>query len=202
MVNDAADVKAEDLAAERPADSVLESITALHAVVDDLASQVAREHDRAKAREAVIDRLHEEAQRLRAGEARELLRPVLADLRRLREDLRGQARSVPEAMPSGNVADLLESYADSVLLILERYGVAVIHPEPGMPADPSCHRATGTVAVSERELGGTIASVLSDGYQDARTGLLIEPARVIVYRHDGEEPADGPGGGHAPAAGG
>jgi molecular chaperone GrpE (heat shock protein) len=194
VADDAADPKDEDLAAEKPADPVLDSITALHAAIDDLTSQVTREHDRAKAREAVIDRLHEETQRLRAGEARELLRPVLADLRRLRDDLLGQSRSVPGTMPGGNVAILLESYADSVMMILERYDIVAVRPEPRMPFDPHRHCATGTIAAPERQLDGMIATVLSDGYEDAHTGAMIVSARVIVYRHAGAEGPDGQGG--------
>jgi molecular chaperone GrpE len=193
-VDDAADSKDEDQVAGKPASPVLESVIALHAVVETLASQVAREHDRAKARETVIDRLHEETERLRAGEAREWIRPVLADLWRLRGDLLGQARSVPETMTSGNVAVLLESYADSVMMILERYGIVAVRPEPRMPFDPRRHCATGTVAVSERQLDGLIATVLTDGYEDAHTGATIVSARVTVYRAAGDEPPDGQGG--------
>jgi molecular chaperone GrpE len=159
--------------------------------MDGLSFQVAREHDRAKAREAVIDRLHEENQRLRAGEVREFLRPMLADLRQLRDDLLGQARSVPAGMAAGDVAVLLESYADSMAIILERYGVIAVSPQPRAPFDPRRHCATGTRAAPGQELDGTIAAVLSDGYEDAQAGTVIVPARVIVYQQAG---AGGPGG--------
>ena len=185
MTDDSADLRGEDLLAGAPVAPVLDAVRALHATVDGLSLQVAREHDRAKAREAVIDRLHEENQRLRAGEARAFLRPVLADLRQLRDDLLGQARSVPETMPAGNVAVLLESYADSVVIILERYGVIAVSPQPRAPFDPRRHCAAGTMAAPEQELDGMIATVLSDGYEDAQAGTVIVPARVIVYRHTG-----------------
>ena len=128
------------------------------------------------------------------GEGRELLRPVLTDLRRLRDDLLGQARSVPETMSSGNVTVLLESYADSVVMILERHGVIAVRPKDGTPFDPRRHSPTGTTTAPERELDGLIATVLSDGYEDADTGAMIAPARVIVYRHAGTEGPDGQGG--------
>ena len=193
MTDDSDDPGSEDLLAEAPATLVLDAIKALHATMDGLSSQMAREYDRAKARETVIDRLHEENQRLRVGEAREFLRPVLADLRQLRDDLLGQARSVPETMSAANVAVLLESYADSMVIILERYGVIAVSPQPQAPFDPRRHCATETMTAPGQELDGMIATVLSDGYEDAHTGTVIVPARVVVYRQAGAEGPDGQG---------
>jgi molecular chaperone GrpE len=189
-----ADPSGADQEAEEPAVPVLDAIKALNATVEGLSFQVAREHDRAKAREAVIDRLHEETQQLRAGEARELLRPVLADLRQLRDDLLGQARSLPESISSDKAAVLLESYADSVATILERYGVTPARPEPLVPFDPRRHRAAGVRETSDPEVAGTIAAVLSDGYETADTGALVAPASVVVYRHAGAAEPDVQGG--------
>ena len=60
----AADPKGEHPADEEPVGPVLEAVKAQHAAMDDPVAQQAREHDRAKAREGVIDRLHEDTQRL------------------------------------------------------------------------------------------------------------------------------------------
>lgn len=194
MTDVSADPSGEDREAEELAGPVLNAIKALNATVEGLSFQVAREHDRAKAREAVIDRLHEETQQLRAGEARELLRPVLADLRQLRDDLLGQARSLPESISSDNAAILLESYADSVVTILERYGVTSVRPEPLASFDPRRHRAAGVRETSDPEVAGTIAAVLSDGYETADTGALVAAASVVVYRHAGAVEPDVQGG--------
>ena len=96
-----------------------------------------------------------------------MLRPVLADLRQLRDDLLGQARSLPEPISSDKAAVLLESYADSVVTILERYGVTPVRPEPLASFDPRRHRAAGVRETSDPEVAGTIAAVLSDGYETA-----------------------------------
>jgi molecular chaperone GrpE (heat shock protein) len=157
---------------------------ALNVTMGGLSFQVAAEHDRAKAREAVIDRLHEENQVLRAGESRAFLRPVLTDLRQLRDDLLAQSRSVPTDVPAGQVTELLESYADSVAIILERYGVIAVSPRPREPFDPRLHRAAAT-ATAEPELDGLIATVQRDGYADALAGTVLVPATVTVYRHAG-----------------
>jgi len=166
-------------------DTVLAAISGLQAAVAQLAAQAAREHDRAQAREQVIDRLHEEVQRSRAGEVRELLRPAVTDLRRLRDDLCVQARSVPDSMDRAEVADLLESYAESVVFILERCGIIAVRPEPLSGFDQRSQRVSGVAETTDPGLDGVIASVVSDGYAEADTARQVAPARVIVYRYAG-----------------
>ena len=136
-----------------PVDGALGVLAEFLASLTALTSQVAREHDRAQARESVIDLLHREVERLRAGEVRSVLRPAVTDLRRLRDDLTGQARSVPEAMTRGEVAALLESYADSVALILERCGVLCVRPvAEETKFDAHQQQAVGVVGTDRADL--------------------------------------------------
>ena len=167
----------------RPADTVLTAISELRVSLAGLESQAARDHDRAQARETVIDRLHEEVARLRAGEARALLRPAVTDLRRLRDDLLIQARSVPETMTRDEVTALLESYADSVVLILERCGIVAVRPATDTKFDPRQQQVSGIAETGQPDLDGMVAGIVSDGYAEADGGLPVAPARVIVYRH-------------------
>jgi molecular chaperone GrpE len=169
---------------------VLAAVGELSDQVAGLSAGAAREHDRAQAREAVIDRLHAEVERLRAGEARSLLRPAVTDLWRLRDDLLAQARGVPETMNRAEVAALLDSYADTVVLILERCGVVAVRPAAQDPFDPRQQQACGVAETDLRDLDGTVASIVSDGYAEADTGRPVAPARVIVYRHVSDEPRD------------
>jgi hypothetical protein len=180
--------------AATPAGDALSAIGELRVSIAELVSQVARDHDRAQAREGVIDRLHAEVQGLRAGEARSLLRPVVTDLWRLRDDLARQARSVPDSMTRGEVAVLLESYADSVVLILERCGIVAVRPEPETKFDPRQQQAAGVVGTTRPDLDGTVAGVVTDGYAEAGTGRPVTPARVTIYRHADGGPPDGPAG--------
>jgi molecular chaperone GrpE len=175
---------------KQPDDMVLSAVSELRATIGQLAAELAREHDRAQARERVIDRLHTEVQACRAGEARELLRPAITDLRRLRDDLNAQAGSVPEMMARAELALLLESYAESVVLILERCGVITVRPEPLTPFDARQQQASGITETTDPGLDGAIASVVSDGYVEAGTGRQVTPARVVVYRQTDRAPAD------------
>jgi molecular chaperone GrpE len=95
----------------------------------DVLAQMADElhlfHQRSAHRETVIDRLHEENQLLRRGLRRSILEPVVADLVRLYDGLSRQARR-----PGGETA-VFASFADDVLLALERCGVDPFTAEPG-----------------------------------------------------------------------
>ncbi|MET9227619.1 nucleotide exchange factor GrpE [Lentzea sp. NPDC003310] len=161
----------------------------LVAITGDLAEQARAHHVRAAAREKVIEDLHEEVQRLRAGERALVLKPVVVDLQTLRNDLVHQARTVPGEMSARQVADLLESFALSVEQALERCGSTPVRPEPGTPFAARDHRAVKVVAAEHRDEDSTIAEVVADGYYDANLDRVTAPARVVVRRWT--EPAAG-----------
>lgn len=165
---------------DEPAEASFEEV--LLAELAGLRTQVGREHERAAAREQIIDRLHAENQSLRAGERTLLLRPLLTDLQRLRHELMRQAGRLPEEFGGAQAADLLRSYAYNLELTLERGGIAVVVPEPGAVFDPSWHRAAGTVPVDEPALNGTVAEVTLDGYLDVESGRVVAAAEVRVHR--------------------
>ncbi|GIG59207.1 hypothetical protein Lfu02_35790 [Longispora fulva] len=154
--------------------------------VDDLSVRLGRIEaalgDAAAARERTIDRLHEENQRLRIGERQLLLRPLVTDLHRLRDDLLRQAGDLPATLTPEQAAALLSSYAVSVEQTLQRCGVLVLTAEPGEAYDPYRHRAVGTVPAAGPEGDGLVAEVLGDGYRDAVADRVVAPAAVRVAR--------------------
>ena len=155
-----------------------------------LRAEFARTQDRARAREQVIDRLHEENQRLRAGERLLLLRPLLTDLQRLRHDLLRTAAGLPPTFDAVAAADMLRSYAANLELTLERGGINVVSPAVGATFDPSTQRATGTVPAGDPGQDGTVADVVLDGYHDVEAGRTVVPAAVRVHRWTADpEPA-------------
>jgi molecular chaperone GrpE len=145
--------------------------------------------ERAAGRERIIERLHEDNQQLRTGERRLVLMPVLTDLQRLRNDLLRQAATAPADRAAERMAALLDSYAHSVELTLERGGVVVIRPAAGDAFDSSRHRPSGVAEAPEPGADGRVAEVLADGYQDAVTGRALTPATVLVYRWTEFNPA-------------
>jgi molecular chaperone GrpE len=165
-------------AREAPPES---SVAELSAAVRDLAGSAERYHERAAQREAVIDHLRSELELLRRGERRGLLRPLLTDMCRLRNDLCRQASGLPEDYNQEKAADLLLSYAESVQLMLEGNGVATYVPDNGAAFDPRLHRRVNGEETTDPNLVGRIAGVQREGYLDIEANSPITPAEVTVF---------------------
>jgi molecular chaperone GrpE (heat shock protein) len=124
--------------------------------------------------------LHAELERLRLGERRSLLRPLLTEVCRVRDDLLRQAETLPDHFDRDRAADLLRSFAGSLEFALEDNGVSSFAPESGEPFEARLHRAAGKAPTSEESLVGTIATVVSPGYRDVQADTVIVTSRVIV----------------------
>lgn len=156
-------------------------MTEIFAAMRELADSSQRYHARAEQREAVIDHLREEVERLRRGERRGLLRPVLADLCRLRDDLLRQAATLPGEFSAAKAAELLRSYAETIQLTLESNGVITYAPDDGDPFDPRMHRRVTNEPTDDPARTGHIAGVRRDGYLDIEANSPIAPAEVSVF---------------------
>ena len=158
------------------------------ATVRKLADSAERYHDRAQQRESVIDHLSSEVDRLRRGERRGLLRPLLVEICRLRNDLLRQADELPGDFGPERAALLLRSYADSVELTLENSGVVSFAPDSGDAFDPRMHRRIGGEPTGDPALAGRVARVRREGYLDVDSNSPIAPAEVVVFAAAAPEP--------------
>lgn len=165
-----------------PAEPALQ-LAAIEAALLGLTQRFAGESDRALARERVIDRQHEEIERLRSVERAGQLRPVVTDLCRLRNGLRRQAGTVPAEMTGSQVANLLDSFAATVEETLERCGIAVLPCAVGAAFEPKRHHVAGVVEIDNPEQDGTVAEVLQEGYAEIDGGKVIVPARIRLHRY-------------------
>ncbi|WP_424187976.1 nucleotide exchange factor GrpE [Actinokineospora sp. G85] len=166
----------------RVADEEAGDGAAILTAIAKLTTEIGQHHRRAEARERVIDNLHAEVERLRVGAQGLLLRPVVIDLQKLRDDLLKQAAEAPDELSGKRVAQLLESYALTVEQTMERCGSVPVRPEPGAPFAPREHRAVQVLPAGSREQDGLVAAVLSDGYLDTASGRVTVPARVHVWK--------------------
>ncbi len=147
----------------------------------ELADATDRYHARAEQREGVIDHLHAETDRLRRGERRGLLRPLLVEMCRLRNDLLRQASDLPADFDADRARVLLSSFADSVEIALEDNGVVSFGPQPGDPFEPRMHRRVGGEPTANPALAGHVARVQRHGYLDVDASGPIAPAEVVLY---------------------
>ena len=161
------------------ADGVIEaSLAQIHSVLAGLARTAGREHDRATHRERVIDRLHEENQRLRHNELQAALEPVRTPLYRLYDLVRRESER--ETADPAHVPKLLAAIADELAEIIARTGVERMPVGEGDPFDPARHRPAGTRDVDDAELDGTVVTVQRAGF--VRGEKVVRRAEVIVAR--------------------
>jgi molecular chaperone GrpE len=156
-------------------------LTEISATLSEVADQSRRYHTRAEQRESVIDLLRSELEVLRRGERRGLLRPLLADLCRLRGDLLSQSAALPADFDAVKAADLLRSYAETIELTLDSNGVVTYAPEGGERFDPRLHRRVGGEPTDDPALAGHVAAVRRVGYLDVEANSPIAPAEVTVF---------------------
>jgi molecular chaperone GrpE len=166
-------------------------LTAIEAGLAEVAERFVGENARALARERVIDRQHEEIERLKVIERAGQLRPIVTDLCRLRNGLLRQAETVPDEITGSQVTTLLDSFAATVEEILERCGVVVLPREVGAPFASSRQKVAAVVEINRPERDGTVADVLQDGYAEIHDGKVVVPARVRVHRYVTKEKTDG-----------
>jgi molecular chaperone GrpE (heat shock protein) len=166
-----------DPALDAPDDLIAE----VSAAVGRLANSAERYHERAAQRESVIDYLRSELETLRRGERRGMLRPLLTDMCRLRNDLLRQAATLPADYDAEMAVKLLLSYAETVQLALESNGVDSYAPDEGDAFDARRHRRVMGAETSDPGQVGRIARVLRDGYLDIEANSPIAQAEVSVF---------------------
>jgi molecular chaperone GrpE len=161
---------------------------------DRVEEQLAAFHRRAAHRESVIDYLHGENQRLQDGISRAILDPVVADLIRLYDQLHREVRRL-EA--DGQEHQLLWSFAQDVLQILDRCGLESFSAAPGDTFDHERHRPLSVLPCEDEAKHNTVAEVITLGFADPATGKIRRPVQARFYRFTGDQRDDRPSSGPA-----
>lgn len=133
-------------------------------------------------RERIIDRLHQENQRLRGGEMQQAMMPIYRDLVRLHDDLLQTARRYLAEDPSthSTVSQDFQSYSDEIADILFRYGIERYEAAEGDHFNPKEHRALAAISTADPNLDRKIAKVIRLGFRmETRSVRLLE---AEVYR--------------------
>jgi molecular chaperone GrpE len=147
---------------------------------DRVERQLTEFHRRSAHRESVIDQLHEENQQLRSGISKAILNPVVADLIRLYDQL---SREVRRLKAAGEDERLLWSFADDIVMILDRCGIEVYSAAPGDPFDRDRHRPLEVVPCPDESLHNTVAEVTAAGFVDRETGRVRRPVQARFYQY-------------------
>lgn len=158
------------------------SIEDLSRRIGAVEEQICEFHRRAAHRESVIDRLHAENQRLKQGEHRIVLEPVVSDLIRLHDQLSREARRTT----ANGMAD---SFAEEVAEILDRCGIEAFVAAPGESFQSDRHRPLAVVPTCDPQLHNTVAEAVAAGFYERETSRVRRPAQAHFYQHlaEGED---------------
>jgi molecular chaperone GrpE (heat shock protein) len=143
------------------------------AVAEQVAEMVRlqRRHD------TLVDRLHDENQRLRAGELAQAQAPLIRDLLRLHDDIVKLDGGGTTATGRSDLGPILKS----LLGILDRAGVEPFTPELGAPFDPASQQGVGRVPAEDPSADRTVARTVRCGFRQVG-GRVLRPADVDVYQ--------------------
>jgi molecular chaperone GrpE len=141
-------------------------------------AQVGEFHRRAAHREAIIDRLHAENQELRAGLRRSILEPAVADLIRLHDELLRQASRL-----TGDVAELVRSFAGDIEITLNRCGLEAFTAIPGAAYVHGEHRPVAVIPTDDPAFDNAVADVVAVGFRERDSGRVRRPLHARFYQY-------------------
>jgi molecular chaperone GrpE len=148
--------------------------------VGDMEERLGEFHQRAAHREGIINRLHEENQRLHDGFGRMLLEPMVADLIRLYDQLEREASRLEAG---GQDNRLMRSFAEDVAEILDRCGFEVFSAEVGDPFERGRHRPVESVACDDESRHNTVAEVVAVGFFDRDAARVRRPVHARFHQY-------------------
>jgi len=150
-------------------------------ILANFTAQLKESNRLSKERESVIDRLHEENQRLKHGEIQQALLPVFRDLIRLYDDLSATiSRYTINATGDEKIVRDLNCFKETIGDILYRYGVEPVEVEAGSDFNPKEHKAVGVAQTNIASEDRKIWKIIRDGFKTETR--IIRNAEVEVYR--------------------
>jgi molecular chaperone GrpE (heat shock protein) len=182
---DVQSVEAEENTSPGAQPEQVEAGSQVTALLASLSDQLKETNRISRERETVIDKLHQENQRLKQGELQQALLPILRDLIRLYDDLNITAVKYadPAAAAGGEkyVNDLY-CYRETVADILYRHGVEKIEVTPGEDFNSKEHKAVAAAPVAEQEQDRKISRVVRDGFRIETKIIRSVEVEVLRYK--------------------
>lgn len=131
-------------------------------------------------KEKMIDKMHEELQKLKSDLYKNLVRPVLVDILHIRDNMRRMETDLIKKYPEGMVPiKAFSDYSLDMADLLEEHGVEIFEEKTGTPFIPVKQKVINRLVTNEKDLSGIIARSICSGY--IYNGQVISPQRVDVY---------------------
>jgi molecular chaperone GrpE (heat shock protein) len=147
---------------------VLDRLDDLGRRLDELARLGAHQRE-------LVDELHSDNQRLRAGELFQAQAPLLRDLVRLHDDVERLEAG------GGDAAADLALVRQQLLQVLDRAGVRRYEVAAGEPFDGTRHQGVRSVPATDGAVDRTVAAMVRCGFE-RDDGRVLRPADVEVHR--------------------
>lgn len=169
------------------------------ATADEVREEIDQLRDRLLRLQAEFDNFRKREARERAAAWARAKADLTQKLLGAIDDLERFASLDPSRTSAETLVEGAGMVERKILETLEREGLSPVG-EVGEPFDPNLHEALAVQPVPHPEQDGTVAEVVSRGYQFGNQ--LLRPARVLVHEHRPEEsgpeesvPEEEPGGG-------
>ncbi|MDQ3670885.1 MAG: nucleotide exchange factor GrpE [Actinomycetota bacterium] len=151
-----------------------EDLRALAVEVERLAASNTKQADTMARKVEVVQKLHDENQRLRRGELEQAQMPLLTHLIELVDQI-GRSRETLGEEAARELAFVDAGLAEG----LRRAGIERIVPEAGEPFDPERHQAVGRREVTEPALDETVDEIRNALFVRG-DGRVVRAAHVFV----------------------
>lgn len=180
------EAEAEPSVAEDPADRTIAVLERLEDRLEESQRLLARQSE-------IASLLHAENQRLKAGELRRALLPLVRDILRVHDDLKQIVKAELDAGadPEAITRDPLSIGVEQIVDALARNGIERMPVAAGDAFDPRLHKAVAVASADAADAHRTIADVLKSGFA-WEDGAPIRAADVRVFKHTPAPVADEP----------
>lgn len=148
-------------------EDLTERLRAAERRADELAAVSRRQAD-------IAEELHRENRRLRDGELREAIAPLVRGLIRLLDDVERIRATKPQDEDIAHIGTRVRE-------VLHDAGARTVRPDTGDAFDPKLHQAAGSATTDDATLDRTVAEVRREGVL-LENEKLLRPADVVVYR--------------------
>jgi len=130
-------------------------------------------------KEKILDKLHAELQSYKSDLYTKLTRPIFHDIAVVLDDIR-KVRSGLDPEKQLESDSLMESIAESLICLLDKYEVLPFNSEAGTKYDANKQRMVKTQSTTDPAQVGLIAESVSAGYLQKEQ--IIYPEKIIAYK--------------------
>ena len=130
-------------------------------------------------KEKILDKLHAELQDYKSDLYAKLTRPIFYDIAVVLDDIR-KVRSGLDPEKQVDSDSLIESIAESLICLLDKYEVLPFNSEAGTKYDATKQRMVKTQCTTDLAQVGLVAESVSAGYLQKEQ--IIYPEKIIAYK--------------------